>query len=160
MALATCIRRRRYIEGESVVLDWQTESILLDGTPILPGMRPAILTFDDWRRAWDQWRDVILPKCIEHRPGTRPLAMTVVGEIEPRELRIPLADHYGWRHVDVQGDDGTATRYWLNVPEPFMEREAKHLHRLGIVSDEELRRHREWSRSGGDSYPLEVALYR
>lgn len=159
MALAPSIRRRRYIEGESIVLDWQTESTLLDGASIFPGSRPAFTTLDDWRRAWSRWRDVILPKCIEHRPGTRPLAMTVVGEIEARELRIPLGDHYRWRHLDVQDDDGGTTRYWLNVPEPFMEREAKHLHRLGIVDDNELQRHREWKRAGGDSYPLEVAIY-
>jgi hypothetical protein len=116
---------------------------------------------DEWRREWERWRDVILPKSLEHRPGTRPVAMYVCGEIEPREMNIPLPEPNGFWRVEVRDRSGRSTRHWLNVPEPFMVREVKHLHRLGIVDAEELRRHRRdpEAATGYSAYPLEASLH-
>jgi len=151
--------RKRFIEGETEVLDHETEETLLYGYPLVFDTLCAWRTLDEWRHQWSRWRDVILPKCIEHLPGTRPVAMYVCGEIPRRELRINVPEDNGWKHIDVRDRNGTVTRHWLSVPMPFMEPEARHLHRLGIVDDKELARHRACLRAGRDRYPLEMACY-
>lgn len=160
--------RKRYIEGQTDVCPWDTEETLLYGLTPVFGPPSMFKRLDEWRREWSRWRDVILPKCIEHRPGTRPFAMYATGEIPRRELRIPLPQPNAFWKVDVFDTDDGITTHYLDVPEPFIEREVKHLHRLGIVDDDELRRHREWARNrdpdceGGcmvDSYPLEMSLH-
>lgn len=152
--------KKRFIEGETEVLDNEAEETLLYGYPLVFDTLCAWRTLDEWRHHWNRWREVILPKCVEHRPGTRPVAMYVCGEIPRRELRINLPDAAGWKHIDVRGRDGRTVRHWLSVPMPFMEPEAAYLHRLGIVDAKELRRHRAWHRDGRDDYPLEMGLYR
>jgi hypothetical protein len=159
--------RKRYIEGTTDVLDWELEEILLYGVPLVFGPPPRFKTVDDWARDWARWRDVILPKCIEHRPGTRPFAMYAVGEIPRRELTMPLPQPNGFWHVDVREHDGSTTTHYLNVPEPWVRAEAMHLRDHGIISADELRRHRAWMRQRNpdcsscavDSYPLEMSLY-
>lgn len=160
MPRAPAHMRKKYVEDTTQVCPWDVEETLLYGiTPII-GPPCMFKTMDEWRREWDQWRGVILPKCIEHRPGTRPVAMYVLGEIERRELVVPLPSSSGYWYADVRDDNGALTRHWLNVPEPFMVCEVTHLHRLGIVdSDELLRCRRTPGATGYSTYPLEASLY-
>jgi hypothetical protein len=157
--------RKRYIEGTTDVLDWELEETLVYGVPLVFGPPPRFKTVDDWARDLDRWRSVILPKCIEHRPGTRPFAMYAVGEIPRREPAMPLPQPNGFWTVDVCERNGSTTTHYLNVPEPWMRPEAKHLREHGIIDADELRRHREWLRQlndnarASDSYPLEMSLY-
>jgi hypothetical protein len=116
-------------------------------------------SIDEWQAAWSRWRDVVLPKVLEHRPGTRPVAMYVLNLIPAREWRINLPENTGWKHIEVRGRDGKLTRHWLDAPPTFLDPEWKHLQRLGLCDADELRRHREWVRRGGDPYPLEQSLY-
>jgi len=159
--------RKRYVEGTTEVLDWQVEETLLYGATVIIGPPCMFHTRDEWQREWDRWGETILPKCIEHRPGTRPFAMYALGMIPARELRMPLPVGNGYWYADVRDRNGNSTRHYLDVPEPFIEREVNHLRRLGIVDSEEYQRHRQWTRRKNpecdqcaiDSYPLEMSLY-
>ncbi len=151
--------RKRFIEGTTEVLDHEMEECLVYGYPLVLDTLASLRTIDEWRAAWSRWRDTVLPKVLEHRPGTRPAAMYVLGEIPRRELRINVPDAVYGTHIDVRGRDGKTTRHWLAAPPTFLEPEVTHLHRLGIVNDEERARHRQWRQRGGDPYPLEVSLY-
>jgi hypothetical protein len=159
--------RKRFIDGHTVVLDWELEETLVYGVPVIFGPPCRLQTADEWRREWNQWGSTILPKSLEHRPGTRPVAMYAAGEIEPRRLRMPLPVGHGFWRVDVRHRDGRTVTHWLNVPMPYMLPEVQHLKRLGIVDADEARRHREWVTRPNDecdtcavnSYPLEMSLY-
>jgi hypothetical protein len=159
--------RKRFIEGTTEVLDWEIEETLVYGVTRLFGPPSLFKAADQWRREWNRWRDVILPKALEHRPGVRPFAMYAAGEIPPRELIVPLPVSHEWWTVDVWNDDGTVTTHYIDVPAPFIEPEVDHLRRLGIVDAEELRRHRAWMNTMNtecdprvaDTYPLEMSLY-
>jgi hypothetical protein len=159
--------RKRFIEGQTEVLDWMIEETLLHGYPLAVDTWATLATIDEWHVAWDRWRDVILPKCIKHRPGTRPVAMYVTGEIPRRELAINVPSHARWQRIEVRQRNGVSESYWLDVPRPFMEPEHVHLRRLGIVDADELRRHRAWMQKRNpecgtcaiDTYPLEMSLY-
>lgn len=158
--------RRRFVEGESEVLDWELEEGLLHGQSFIGTVR-HLQTVDDWRCAWDRWGSVILAKSLEFRPGLRPFAMYAIGEIEPRELRIPLPHGAGYRYTDVKHRNGQVVRHYIDAPEPFVEAEVKHLRRLGIVDDDEYARHRSWVGRRNpscdtcvvDDYPLEASLF-
>jgi hypothetical protein len=154
--------RKRYIEGVSEVLDFQIEETLLHGVYRVFGPPSMFKTVACWRHAWAKWRDLVLPKVLEHRPGTRPFAMYAIGEIPARELRMPLpASHRFWSLTLP----GTGVTHYLNVPEPYIENEADHLYRLGVIDSDERKRHRAWQREiethGGraDTYTLEAGLY-
>lgn len=152
--------RKRYIEGQSDVLDWEIEEMLVYGVPLVFGPPCRFKTHDDWAHEWNRHREIVLPKVIEYRPGTRPFAMYATGEIPPRELALPLPDPHGFWIVDVRQRDGSVTTHYLNVPEPWVRSEAKHLREHGIIDDDELRRHRAWVKCGKfDTYPLEMSLY-
>lgn len=154
--------RRRYVEGQTEVCPWDVEETLLFGVTPIFGPPCMFKTLDEWRLQWSLWRNVILPKCIEHRPGTRPVAMYVCGELPPRELGTQLPEPNGYWHVDVRDRSGKVVQHWLNVPEPFMEREVRHLQRNGVVDADEARRHRDWHRRTQGSYfdyPLEMSTY-
>lgn len=150
------IIRKRWSEGTEV-LHYELESSLLMGYGCI-GTAIELRTLDDWRRHWATWRDVMLPKVLEHRPGTRPLAMYVVGEIPARPVLTlpPLSNHYF--KLYVPGRNGTGGWHY-SYPEPFMQREADYLYYLGIVDAEERRRWRAWQRRGGCTYPDEQGLY-
>lgn len=154
--------RKRYIEGVSEVLDFEIEETLLHGVYPVFGPPSMLKTVACWRRAWDRWRGVVLPKVLEHRPGTRPFAMYAIGEIPARELQMPLpAAHRFWSLTLP----GTGITHYLNVPEPYIENEVDHLYRLGVIDADERKRHRAWQREiethGGraDTYTLEAGLY-
>jgi hypothetical protein len=159
--------RRRYIEGQTEVLDWQEEETLLYGVPLVFGPPCRLQTVEEWRREWSRWGDVILPKCIEHRPGTRPFAMYATGLIPARELAMPLPVSHGFWRVDVRHAGREIVTHWLNVGQPYMRHEVDHLHRLGIVDAAELKRHRTWMRTANaecstcaaDTYPLEMSTF-
>lgn len=159
--------RRKYVEGQTEVLDWELEETLVFGVPVITGPPCRLRTATEWRSEWGRWRDVILPKVIEYRPGTRPFAMYAIGEIPRRELVLPLPLSNGFWTIDVRETNGTVTTHYVDVPEPYMERQSKHLHRLGIIDDDELRRHRKWMRTPNpecdrcavDLYPLEMSLH-
>ena len=88
MVLATRQRRERYIDGMEI-LHPGLEGSLLIGTGF-QGLAHQLRTLADWQEAWDRWRDVIMPKVLEFRPGTRPAAMYVLGQIPSRPvLREP-----------------------------------------------------------------------
>ena len=151
--------RKRYIEGQTEVLDYETEECLVYGYPVTLDTLATMRSLDQWQAAWSRWRDVVMAKVLEYRPGTRPVAAYVCGEIPRRELRINLPESTGWRHIEVRGRDGKLTRHWLDAPTTFLDPEWKHLQRLGLCDADELRRHRAWVRRGDDPYPLEASLY-
>lgn len=152
--------RRRYVEGTTEVCPWEIEETLLYGVPSIFGPPCPLRTLEEWHREWNQWRGVILPKSLEHRPGTRPFAMYVVGEIEPRELTLPLPAEHGYWSVDVRLPSREIVTHWVNVPTPYMEPEITHLTRLGIVDARERKRFRAWMHAAvRDTYPLEMSLY-
>jgi hypothetical protein len=153
--------RKRYIEGTTEVCPWDVEETLLFGVTPLFGPPCMFKTLDEWRREWSRWCDLILRKCIEHRPGTRPVAMYVLGEIPARTVAVKPPEPNGYWYADVRDRNGKVRRHWLNLREPFMEREVKHLQRLGIVTAEELRRHRRdpEAATGYSVYPLEASLH-
>jgi hypothetical protein len=151
--------RRRHMHGQAEVLTDETEEHLVHGLYLMVGPPAMFTTVDQWRLAWDRWRDVVLPKVITHRPGTRPAACYITGEIPPRPLLTPLPEVHGWWHIDVHDRRGGTARHYLNMPAPYLEPEATYLHRLGIVDAAELGRHRAWLRDGG-AYPLEEDLPR
>jgi len=150
--------RKRYVEGQTEGLDFETEETLVFGYVRVLDVFCTMRTVDEWAAAWSRWRDVIQPKVIEFRPGTRAVAEYVLGLIPAREFRINLPNT-AWKHIEVRGRDGKPIRHWLNAPPTFLEPEVKHLQRLGLVDADELRRHLEWMRRGDDPYPLEASLY-
>ena len=166
MPRAPAHARKVFIEAETIVLDWQLEQSLVYGQP-MRGNVSELQTRDDWQRAWDRWGDIIMPKALEHRPGTRPFAMYAIGMIPARELRMPLPDGSGYRYTDVRHRNGKVVRHWIDAPAPFVESEVSHLRRLGIVDDAEYRRYRAWvgrtnpdcDRCVADTYPLEMSLH-
>ena len=157
--------RKRYVEGVTEVLDFELEETLLYGVYRVFGPPSMLRTINCWRRAWDRWRDVVLPKVLEHRPGTRPFAMYAIGEIPARELRMPLPSGHGYWEIRLPAARGGEVTHYLNVPEPYIDNECDHLYRLGIIDPEERKRHQAWQREiekyGGraDTYPLEASLY-
>ena len=151
--------RKRFIEGETEVLDPELEETLVWGYVRVLDIFCTMRSIDEWQAAWSRWRDKVLPKVIEHRPGTRPVAAYVCGEIPRREFRINLPEDTGWKHIQVRDRDGKIARHWLDAPPTFLDPEVKHLQRLGLCDADELRRHREWMRRGDDPYPLEMSLH-
>jgi hypothetical protein len=150
--------RKRFVEGETEMLDPETEETLVWGFVRVLDHFCTMRSIDEWQASWSRWRDTVLPKALEYRPGSRPIAMYVLGEIPVREWRINLPENAAWKHIDVRGRDGKLTRHWLDAPATFLDPEVKHLQRLGLVDADELRRHREWVRRGDDPYPLEISL--
>jgi hypothetical protein len=156
--MATILRphRREWADGVDV-LDVRLEESLLFGQATA-GTSPLLRTADDWRRHWGEWRDTIMAKVIEHRPGTRPFAAYVVGEIPSRPvLQEPPRCHTFLRLYVPDGRDGA---WHCAYPEPFMQGEADYLHDLGIVDDDEHTRWRQWVRQGRPArYPFELGLF-
>jgi len=159
--------RRRFVGDVAASLDPHLEETLVFGCPVVLGPSFSTLRFQsDWQREWDRWRDTILPKALRHRPGFRPFAMYAAGEIAPRKLRKP-APRFGYTCVEVLNRGGSTVRHWLDLPGEYMEPEAVYLHRLGVVDDDELERHRAWVGERNpdcqtcpvDHYLLEAALH-
>lgn len=156
--------RRKYVEGTEVLCS-EIEETLLRGEGVL-GVAIELRTLDDWKHWWSRYRDTIMPKALEHRPGVRPTACYVTGEIPMRPVRVdPPLSHNWFRHY-IPGRNGTGV--WLcNYPEPYMQAEVKYLRDLGIVDDEEFRRHKAWQRERSQyrgpyclgEYTLEQGMY-
>lgn len=167
MPRASARIRKRYVPGVTEVLPWDTEETLLYGAALIFGPSSQVQTVGEWRREWDRWGGIILPKSLEHRPGTRPFAMYAAGLIEPRELALPLPESHGFWRVDVRQPDRSIVTHWINVPAPYMESEIRHLVRLGIVDAAERKRYRAWMNTpnpecgtcAADTYPLEMSLH-
>ena len=160
--------RKRYIDGVTNVLDWQLEETLVFG--FMQGLDPSfnrLQHVNEWAHEWDQWRDVILPKALEARPGTRPFAMYATGEIPPRPVRATPPPQRRFEVVVVGQRDGTTVSHYLNAPATYVKPEIDHLVDLGIVDADELQRYREWQREANpdcehclaDRYRLEMALH-
>ena len=160
--------RKRYIDGVTNVLDWQLEEELVFGC--LQALDPSfnrLQHVNEWAHEWDQWRDVILPKALEARPGTRPFAMYAVGEIPPRPTRAKIPTNLRFDTVMVTQRDGSSVVHHLNAPSLYVKPEVDHLVALGIVNADELQRYREWQREANpdcecclaDRYRLEMALH-
>jgi len=156
--------RKRFIDGETEVLGYELERSLLHGFGCI-GTAIELRTLDDWQRHWARWRDTIMPKALEHCPGTRPLACYVTGEIPARPVltQPPLSNNYF--KLYVPGRNGTG-EWHHDYPEPYMQREADYLRDLGIVDADEMRRYRAWikQRTPGcqcviDTYPDEQGLH-
>ena len=167
MTMARRRFRRRLVGVFGELIDPLLEETLVFGCPVVLGPSFGTLRFQsDWQREWDRWRDTILPKALEHRPGLRPFAMYAVGEIAPRKLRKP-APRFGFTSVHVLNRGGSTVCHWLDLPAEYMEPEAVYLHGLGVVDDDELERHRAWRAERNpecptcpvDHYPLEAALH-
>lgn len=150
--------RKRYTEGMEV-LDSEIEESFLFGKGVL-GTALELRTLDDWKRLWARWRGVVLPKALEHRPGVRPFACYVVGEIPPRPVlrQPPLSFNYFKLYVPASNGTGT---YHFDYPEPYMQSEARYLLDLGVIDAAEFKRHVAWRRQGDGPYrsPWELGDY-
>lgn len=137
--------RKRYVDGVTEVLDWQLEEELVFGCmralgPSFNRLRQA----REWAHQWDRWRDVILPKAIEARPGLRPFAMYAAGEIPPRPVLREMPTTRRFMAVVVPEANNTNTTHYLDAPARYVKPEVDHLLDLGIVSRDELQRHHQW----------------
>ena len=160
--------RKRYIDGVTNVLDWQLEEELVFGC--VQALDPSfnrLQHINEWQHEWDQWRDTILPKALEARPGTRPFAMYATGEIPPRPTRAEVPTNRRFDTVTVRQQDGSSVVHHLNATATYVMPEVDHLVALGIVDHAELQRHREWLHEANphcecclaDRYRLEMALH-
>ena len=70
--------RKRYVEGVTEVLDFELEETLLYGVYRVFGPPSMLRTINCWRRAWDRWRDVVLPLGVPHDEDGLPLESGVV----------------------------------------------------------------------------------
>jgi hypothetical protein len=150
---------KRYVEGMDI-LDSEIEMSLLLGYGLL-GTDIHLRTLDDWRRLWDRWRDTVMPKAIEARPGLRPFACYVCGELPERPVLVepPLSNGYFRLYVPARGGTGT---WHYRYPEPYQRSEAAHLFELGVIDKEEMKRHRAWIRKvnpGPCGYPFKAYSY-
>jgi hypothetical protein len=156
---------KRYAAGVEL-LDFELEGSLVWGEGII-GTAIQLRTLEDWQAAWDQWRHIIEPKVLEHRPGTRAFAAYVCGEIPERDIVTPppLSSNYFKLYVPSRRGSG---RWHYRYPPPYMRTEWEHLHDLGLVDAGELKRGREWrkrrtpdcpSKCQRETYPLEQGLY-
>ena len=141
--------RRRYVEGSEILCS-EIEETLLRGQGII-GTALELRTVEDWQRLWHRWGSVILPKALKAFPGTRPFAMTVIGEIPERPVlrEPPLVN--GFFKLWVPGRNGNG-RWHHQYPEPFMQSEPHYLHDIGLIDDCEWKRHRDWQRRGHSPY--------
>jgi hypothetical protein len=157
--------RKRYQEGIEI-LGFEIEETLVYGESII-GPAIELRTLEDWKTAWAKWREVILPKSLEHRPGTRPFACYVVGEIPERQVKLdpPLSASYYKLYVPSRSGSG---RWHYRYPEPYMKPEHVHLRDHGIIDAAEWKRAMQWrqqrtedcpSRCQRETYPLEQGLY-
>ncbi len=165
MTRARRVIRKRWTAGTEV-LDSEIEETLLMGRGVL-GTAIELRTLEDWRRVWARWRETIMPKVLEHRPGTRPLACYVCGEIPARPVVIEPPMEHRYFKLYVPSANGTGTWHFA-YPEPYMQDEANYLDGLGVIDNVELKRHRAWRRKGYgpykgpwdlDGYTLERGLY-
>lgn len=149
--------RKRYEAGLDI-LDSEIEETFLRGQGLLE-TPPEMRTLEDWHRLWSRWRDVVMPKALECRPGVRPFACYVCGEIEPPPLQAPPPMSNGFFRLYVPGIGGEG-RWFHRYPEPYQRDETRHLRDLGIVDAEEYRRHRAWKRRGFEcNYHFEQGRY-
>ncbi len=107
--------RKRFIEGTEVLCS-EIEETLLRGQGII-GTALELRTVEDWQRLWHRWGSVILPKALKAFPGTRPFAMTGIGEIPERPVLAepPLVN--GFFKLYVPGRNGIG-RWHHQYPEP------------------------------------------
>jgi hypothetical protein len=111
-----------------------------------------LLTEDEWREAWEELRDDILPAWIEARPGTRPFAWWRFDAPERRRCTNgvhPFDDPLQREKLDAlvrKHPCGCgALAYELNFGVPRLttwtaayETEGEYLLRLGLLTDAEL----------------------
>ena len=135
------IRRRNDYVG---TLDCVLEMSLLTGTSGI-GLSLDLRCLADWQRLWARWRSVILPKSLEHRPGLRPFASYVVGEIPRRPVLVEPPEQNAFVHVWVPDHHGAGV-WHHDMREPYMQSEADYLRGLGVVTAEEYARYRAWGR--------------
>ena len=165
MPRATARIRKRWAEGTDVLCSEIEETLLL-GRGVI-GVAVELRALEDWREWWSRWRATIMPKALEHRPGVRPFACYVTGEIPPRPVEIAPPLSNGFFKLYVPSRNGTGTWHY-EYPSPYQRGEAEYLHDLGVIDTAELKRHRAWRRRGhgpyagpyrlGD-YVLEQGLY-
>jgi hypothetical protein len=156
--------QKRYDEGVEV-LDFEMERCFLVGYGLL-GTHINLRTLDDWRFHWQRWRATVMPKALDHRPGLRPFACYVCGEVPERPVLTPPPLSHGFFHLYVPARDGTGTWHY-RYPEPYQRAEPKHLLDLGVIDKAEIRRHREWQATRSETacgnpqctYPFEQGLY-
>lgn len=141
--------RKRYTEGMEV-LDSELEESLLLGRGVI-GTALELRSLDDWHRLWAKWRNVIMPKVLEHLPGTRPFACYVVGEIPPRPVVIEPPLMNGYFKLYVPGHNGHG-QWFYDYPEPYMQAEAKYLRDLGVIDAAEWKRYVARKRRGNGPY--------
>jgi hypothetical protein len=166
MGRAVAVLRRHY-DPAVEILDADTEMLLLDGQGWGGGASSRLRFREEWVELWSRWREVILPKVIRWRPGTRPLAAYIAGEIPEREILVepPTSSSSRWFRLYVPTRTGEG-RWHYRYPYPFQTPEAWHLRSLGIVEEEEDRRYRERLQAqsqGGtrcrDEYVYEQGLF-
>lgn len=130
-------------------LDVLDELALVDWPPLLIP-NTGFKSIEDMRAAWNRHRGRILEHYIDQRPGSRPFACYVFGEIEPPRLRHEVPRH---EHGLVIGDTTWFPKwYYLGSatgPGGYYHAgsdygEYRYLVDLGILGRDEIRLAEEW----------------
>lgn len=156
--------RKRWSEGTDVLCSEIEETLLLGQGVICVAVE--LRTLEDWRDWWSRWRDTIMPKALEHRPGVRPFACYVTGEIPARPLKQEPPLSQNWFRLYVPSRNGTGAWHY-DYPEPYQQNETAYLYSLGVIDAAEVKANREWRRNRGPyrgpytlgDYTLEQGLY-
>jgi len=143
------LAKRRFLRrvgagGAELLPEWLESELVFGCDQILGPHCNQLVGLRQWQAAWARWRKVLLAKSLKYRPGLRPVAMYVVGELPAREFERVPSQREGVECVRVRGD-GVESTHWLNVPMPWMVPEVEHLRRLGIVKPAEYRRYQAWA---------------
>ena len=105
------------------------------GEPAAYGLR----TLDDWARAWERYGDDVTALLAIEQPGTRPVALYVMGLIPRQRPARPMpANAMGF---DIVRPDGTKDVYHYFCP-AYFDCEAMHLAKLRVIDRDELALHR------------------
>lgn len=162
---ATRSRKRIPFCDSVEVVDAELEMSLVWGRGF-SGVSRLLRSLDDWRRHWERWRSVIEPKNERYRPGYRPVAAYVCGELEDRPVLIEPPRSADFFRIWVA--DSTPSGRWLyRYPPPYMQLEPQWLRELRVVGVAEWQRYREARYADQrfaeidtpNGYPLEVGLY-
>ena len=147
-------KRRPYVEGADTLCP-ELEASLLRWVGVI-GCSSELHTVDDWRYHWAKWAHVILPKSLEHCPGTRPAACYVLGLHRLPTMRWTLPFEH-----PAQSAKALVGGEWFRFPgEPFQRCPTHTLFDEGVIDHAELRRWRAWRANGfKDTYPLEIAEF-
>ena len=105
------------------------------GEPAVYGLKTRF----DWSRAWEQFGAELLKEHAEKWPGSRPMAMYVLGLLpcqlpEPKERAI-------WTEFEVENNEGAKVFFPFRFNATSTGCESSRLLKAGVIDKSEHRRH-------------------